>query len=631
MCGIAGIVNRAQEKTVSAGSIRAMCDIMTHRGPDEAGYYLSGNVGLGMRRLKVIDLATGSQPVFSEDRKVVTVFNGEIYNHRRLRKDLEARGHRFYTGTDTEVIVHLYEEYGEGFMNHLNGMFAIALWDEREKKLLLVRDRLGEKPLHYSVTGGGSLVFSSEIKSMLTTGMIEKELDYRSVFYYFSLIYVPAPHSIYRKVRKLPAGHYLVWKDGGIDVKEYWDISYEPDFSVSEDDFSEGLHEKLISSIKDRLISDVPLGAFLSGGIDSSIVVGLMSTIMDKPVKTFSIGFKEDRYNELGYARTVAERFKTDHHEFVVDPKAIDLVEKIVWHFDEPFGGPSAIPTFIVSEMARKHVTVVLTGDGGDEVFGGYESYMERLKRKRLEKIPRWLKVIIAEGVGAKLPPSTKGKGFLQSLDMDENRLHCIGLTEHRIRRIFSGDFLEHIGNLDAFDVADDFARRVSECEYLSRFMYLDAKLYLPGNVLVKVDRMSMANSLETRTVFLDHDVVEYAARIPAGLMVKDGVGKYILKKCARGLVPEKILNRGKWGFALPVEDWFRGELRGLIGEVVDSSKDTGIFDHAFLKGKMDEHISGKRNNKRLLWAFMMFQLWYEGCFRGDCTAMAAGQAPISG
>jgi len=616
MCGIAGIMNRATEQMVSHETVTAMCDIIRHRGPDEAGYYIKGNIGLGMRRLKVIDLATGSQPIFNEDKTVVTVFNGEIYNYKKLRRRLESKGHRFYTSTDTEVIVHLYEEYGDDFMSHLNGMFAIALWDESEKKLLLVRDRLGEKPLHYGLTPDGDLVFSSEIKSILTARMIEKELDYKSVFQYFSLIYVPAPHSIYKNIYKLPAGHFLICRNGTVEVEEYWDIRYKPDFSRSEEDFAAELHEKLVNSIRDRLISDVPIGAFLSGGIDSSIVVALMSTIMDRPVKTFSIGFKEDRYNELSYARSVADRYKTDHHEFVVDPKAIDLVEKIVWHFDEPFGGPSAIPTFIVSEMARKYVTVVLTGDGGDEVFGGYDSYMERLKRKRLSIIPKWMRAIIAGGVGANLPPSTRGKGFLQSLDMDENRLHCIGLTQHRIRQMFSADFLEHIGALDAFDIAKEHAERVSESEYLSRFMYLDAKLYLPGNVLVKVDRMSMANSLETRTVFLDHDVVEFAAGIPAGLMIKDGVGKYILKKTAQDLVPRQILKRGKWGFALPVEDWFRGELRGLLTEVVDSSRDTGIFNHAFLKRKVDEHMSGKRNNKRLLWAFMMFQLWHNKCYR---------------
>lgn len=610
MCGIAGIIRRADNAGTLRDTVKSMCDIMIYRGPDEGGYYSDGNIALGMRRLKIIDLSSGSQPIYNEDKTVVTVFNGEIYNYLRLRDMLKSKGHRFHTNSDTEVIVHLYEEYGENFPVHLNGMFAIALWDTAKKTLLLARDRLGEKPLHYAHTGDAFL-FSSEIKSILVAGAVKKEMNYEALYHYFSLICIPGSHTIYRGIKKLLPGHYLKFQDNRVEVKRYWDVKYEPDFDKSEEDFCRELRELMTNSLRDRLISDVPLGAFLSGGIDSSVVVGLMSSIVEKPIKTFSIGFKEDKYNELKYARIVAKKFKTDHHELIVEPKAADLLEKLVWHFDEPFGGPSAIPTYIVSQLAKKHVTVILTGDGGDEIFGGYDSYIERLKRRKLNLLPGLIRKTVSHGIGDLLPESARGKAFLQSLALDEPYLHFTGLTEQWKKNLFSKDFLGRVGELDTFKMAEEYLLDGSS-EYLSQYLYMDTKTYLPDNVLVKVDRMSMANSLETRTLFLDHDIVEFAAKIPDGLKINGSTTKYILKKAMSDIIPEEILNRDKWGFALPVDVWFRGELKDLISEAVEKSKAGDIFNYNYLKSRLDEHLKGKRNHQRLLWAFMMFQLWYE-------------------
>ncbi len=592
-----------------------MCDVIHHRGPDEDGFFTKANVALGMRRLTIIDLVSGSQPIFNEDGSVVTVFNGEVYNYRRLREELVAKGHRFSTNSDTEVIVHLYEEYGEEFLKHLNGMFGVAVWDERKQMLLLARDRLGEKPMHYAKTDAG-LAFGSEIKSILTLPGFEKRVDHESLYHYFTFICVPAPLTIFEGIQKLRPGHYLKFQNGQVVTKPYWEVRYEPDFGKSEADFCHELRDLCTRSIRDRIISDVPLGAFLSGGIDSTVVVGLMSEVMNEPVKTFSIGFKEDKYNELQYARAVADKFKTEHHEFVVEPNALDLVERIAWHFDEPFGGPSAIPTFIVSEIARKFVKVVLTGDGGDEIFAGYDSYPHALGRRKLAHIPRWLRSAIARGIGDRLPDTARGKRFLQAMPLDNVYHHSVGLSEATKQRLFSADFLKKLGGLDSYSIVE---RSVldGETEYLTLFTHLDAMHYLPDNVLVKVDRMSMANSLETRALFLDHEVAELAATMPAKLKLNDGVSKYILKKSMDDLIPESIKSRGKWGFALPVATWFRGDLRDVITSVVEKTRGSGIFNHGFLEQKLKEHLAGQRNHQRILWTLMMFDLWNETVYRG--------------
>lgn len=610
MCGISGIINKDIGNPASRKLIQSMCEVMKHRGPDEDGFYINGNVALGMRRLKVIDLSTGSQPVFNEDKSIVVIFNGEIYNYKTLREEMISRGHGFYTNSDTEVIVHLYEEYGENFVTRLNGMFAIALWDNRDKTLLLYRDRLGEKPLHYMATEWG-IIFSSEIKSILCDRSIERKLDNEALYHYFSFYSIPAPLTIYSGIKKLLPAHYLKYNMGKAEIKQYWDFSFNPDFKKTEEEFSLTLRHLLLKSLKKRIISDVPIGAFLSGGIDSSIVVGLMSTLLDKPVKTFSIGFEEDRYNELEYARIIAKKFKTDHHELLVKPSAVDLIDELIKFFDEPFGGPSAIPTFLISKFTRQYVTVALTGDGGDEIFAGYDNYRTALKRKKLNLLPKWFRYFLADRVGNKLPYSAPGKRFLQSLSLDEGKLFCMGVSEPWKKNLFSYEFLEKVNNLDSFQIVEKYLL-YGFSEYLSKFMYLDTKLYLPNDILVKVDRMSMANSLETRILFLDHEIIEFAATIPAVLKINNGVTKYILKKSMKDLIPKEILERGKWGFALPVDIWFRNELRDMIVSSVEKIKGYGVFNYSFVKDRLHDHLSARKDYARFLWSLMVFQKWHD-------------------
>ncbi len=601
-----------------------MSDVLRHRGPDSEGFYFNQQVGLGMRRLKVIDLTTGSQPIFNEDKTLVVVLNGEIYNYLELRKLLRDNGHRFYTQSDTEVLVHLYEDYGENFLSFLNGMFAVALWDDKQKKLILARDRIGEKPLHYMITNQ-SISFSSEIKSFLIDKHFMRKLDSEALYHYFSFNAIPAPHTIFEGVKKLYPGHYLVYQFGNFKIVKYWDFEYDPQYHWTEEYISEQLQEILTRSVQQRVRSDVPFGAFLSGGIDSSVVVGLMSSILEEPVKTFSIGFEEDRYNELGYARLVAKKFSTDHHEVIVRPSAIDILDKLIWHFDEPFAGPSAIPTYFVSELARKYVTVVLTGDGGDEVFLGYDRYIRMLKRRKFSALPEKIKYFLARMIGDKLPHGAYGKIFLQALSLDDIHYFTVGLSENQKKSLFSADFLKTLDGLDSFKIIESHVLNDS-VEYLSKFNYFDFKSYLPNDVLVKVDRMAMANSLETRCLFLDHEIIEFGAKIPVELKLKGLSTKYILKKSMRKFLPEPIMDRGKWGFALPVDVWFRNELRDLIIEEVEKVKHSGIFNYNYLSMILKEHLSGRRNHQRLLWAFLIFQLWYDN-FHSNGKPVFDGQS----
>ncbi len=610
MCGICGIVNNHSQHPVSPDLLTKMTDTLTHRGPDEAGFFVKGNVGLGMRRLKIIDLFTGKQPIFNEDRTVSVVLNGEIYNYVELRADLEKRGHHFYTRSDTEVIVHLYEQYGEDFLAHLNGMFAIGLWDDAAQKLLLARDRLGEKPLYYTLEDQG-IRFASELKAFLADPDFPREIDPAAIYHYFTYIAVPAPHTIYRQVRKLRPGHYLRYQSGRAEIVKYWDVHFDPQHHWSEAYVCEQLRALLTASLRQRLRCDVPFGAFLSGGIDSTVVVGLMSEILAEPVQTFSIGFKEDRYNELDYARQVAERFGTKHHEFIVAPTAVGLLDKLIWHFDEPFAGPSAIPTYFVSKLARKYVTVVLTGDGGDEVFLGYDRYQRMLRRRKFTWLPMPVRRLLAKQIGDRLPAGAYGKRYLQSMGLDDMYYYNVYLTEYWKRQMFSPDFLQSIPGCDSFSVVEHSVPDRSQ-EYLSRLNYFDLQYYLSDNVLVKVDRMTMANSLESRALFLDHRIVEFAAKIPTRLKMKNGVTKYILRQSCRDLLPPAIRNRGKWGFALPVDEWFRGELRELITEKVEATRQDGMFNYPFLAGILREHLSGRRDHYQPLWAFLILQKWFE-------------------
>ena len=611
MCGITGICYHTTEQHVDAHKLQQMCDVLYHRGPDEEGIHIAHNVGLGMRRLKIIDLETGSQPIYNEDGSIVVVFNGEIYNYRELRETLLKQGHQFKTQTDTEVLVHLYEQHGDAFLTHLNGMFAIALWDARRQRLLLARDRMGEKPLYYACNQHG-LLFASELKSLVASGEIKREMDCEAVYHYFSYGYIPAPLTIYRNVHKLQPAHFLVYERGQAHVQPYWELDYTPDYQRSEADFVEDLRALMKDAVQLRLVSDVPLGAFLSGGVDSTLIVGLMSQLMTQPVKTFSIGFDEQGHNELEFARIVAKQFGTEHQEFVVKPSAIELVDKLAWHFDEPFADSSAIPMYLVSKMTREHATVALSGDGGDELFVGYERYKRILKRhKWLGAIPKPMRMLGAS-IGHRLPRRARGKAFLQSLALDEFRFFCVGLSDSDNQSLFSRDFLNAIQPIDSLSVANPY--RLENAEFLSQFSFVDTMLYLPDDILVKVDRMSMAVSLEARPPFLDHRVVELLGQMPAALKYRNGVSKYLLKVAFRDLLPHTIVNRSKHGFTLPVDLWFRGELRSLAEDLFAPARlnRSGIFNSDYLQLLLQEHLSGQKNHKTQLWSLLMFLLWYD-------------------
>jgi asparagine synthase (glutamine-hydrolysing) len=610
MCGIAGIFALG-DKPVDHEEVKRMCDIIVHRGPDDAGFYCADRVSLGMRRLSIIDLATGHQPVRNEDGSVWVVFNGEIYNFKELREDLKYRGHLFYTSTDTEVIAHLYEERGAGCVEKLRGMFAFAVWDERNQSLFLARDRLGVKPLYYAESDG-RLIFASELKALLGLPCIERRLNWRALGYLLASQQTPENQSIIEGVKKLEPGHFLIARPGQKpQVECYWDLRFEPDYGRGEEYFIERLRELLTESVRLRLISDVPLGAFLSGGIDSSSVVATMARLTNGPVKTFSIGFKENRYNELDHARIVAKRFGTDHHELILEPDALSIIDEIVWHLDEPLGDASCIPTYMVSKLAARHVKVVLSGDGGDEIFAGYEKYVVEANDRRVH-VPAPLRK--AFGLAASLMPiGMKGRNFVYhySLSGAERYLDSIALFPNDdIKTLLRPETLELIGGpCDRQWQRDALLRRNSD--WLSGAQYIDIKSYLPLDILTKVDRMSMAHSIEAREPLLDHKLVEFAATIPSELKLRAGVTKHVFKQAMRGILPEPIIDRPKQGFAVPLEHWFRGQLSTFVRDLLLStrSRQRGIFNINHIEKLLKIHENGRRRDTEL-WLLISFELW---------------------
>jgi asparagine synthase (glutamine-hydrolysing) len=611
MCGIAGLLSLGG-KPVFKDELQAMCDAIVHRGPDDAGYYVQDRVALGMRRLSIIDLATGHQPVHNEDGSVWVVFNGEIYNFKTLRTSLERQGHRFYTGTDTEVIVHLYEQYGERCVEQMRGMFAFAIWDERRKTLLLARDRLGIKPLFYTVAGG-RLAFGSELKTLLQLPEIERRLNWGSVNHLFSTMCTPGSESIIEGVHKLKPGHVLTASDkDGIRVHEYWDVVFDPDYGKPEQYFVERLRDLLEQSVRLRLIADVPLGAFLSGGVDSSAVVATMARIGSGRVKTFSIGFADQEYNELDYARQVAQKFDTDHHELVLEPNVLDIIDDLAWYLDEPFGDSSAIPTYMVSKLAGEHVTVVLSGDGGDELFAGYDRYLVERRERSLGRIPAPLRQT-AGLIGRLMREGMKGRNFLRHLALDgPDRYFDANMLfrESDKASLFEPDVYREIWNRNTFGsyrtVLDG-----GKMNWLSALQYVDIKNYLPNDILTKVDRMSMAHSIEARVPLLDHKFVEFAATIPPELKLKGVTTKYIFKKAMEGILPKEILYRPKRGFAIPLGRWFRGQLGSFMRDLLLSrrSVERGIFRKAYLERLIDLNDRGRPMDLQL-WTLITFELW---------------------
>jgi len=621
MCGIAGFVDlwgrRARAVEERQEILARMCRIIRHRGPDDQGLMVKTGVAVGMRRLAIIDLVSGNQPMSGEDGSVTIVFNGEIYNFQEIQPKLESLGHKFHTHSDTEAIVHAYEEFGPDCLKDLRGMFALAIWDDKARTLFIARDRAGKKPLYYTVTPSGTLVFGSELKALLEHPDVEREIDPQALDAYFTLGYVPDPLSIFRNVHKLPPGHYLNFTNGQVTVKQYWDFEFQPEQSQNEGDYLDELRALLDESVRLRLISDVPLGAFLSGGIDSSTVVGLMARHMGQPVKTFSIGFHEDSYNELKYARVTAQKFGTDHHEFFVTPDICDVVDELVWHFDEPFADSSAIPTYMVSKLARDHVTVVLSGDGGDELFAGYTRYAVERKRGGFERLPKPLREGVMRPLSERLPHSAWGRNYLHNVSLDpiSRYLDSVSVfTSLNRKSLYTSDFSAQLGpggysGRLFYDLIDN----VKSGDAVDRLLYLDSKTYLPGDILTKVDRMSMAVSLEARAPLLDHKLIEFVTRIPSSLKLAGLETKRIMKRAVMDLVPAEILNRPKQGFGVPIQEWINQQLRSRIRETLSESRtrQRGYVDSRYVDVLLDEHERGRRDHSMGLWALVMLELWH--------------------
>ncbi len=625
MCGITGIYNFREGTSVDQQILQGMTDVIRHRGPDADGIYVHGSLGLGHRRLSIIDLSeAGRQPMFSDDRHLAIVFNGEIYNYLDYRDDLINRGHRFHSRTDTEVIIYLYREYGEECVKLLRGMFAFALWDEAQQQLFLARDRLGQKPLYY-YCDGQRLLFGSELKSLLEDPSVPRELNYEALHDYLVFRYIPAPKTIYKNIYKLPPAHYMVcMRDGLRGPYEYWDISFaHVEEGKDELYFCEKLLEHLQEAVKIRLMSDVPLGAFLSGGIDSSAIVALMSKVADNQIITTSIGFEAKEINELDFARIVSRQYNTDHFERVVKADAVSILEKLVWHFDEPFADNSSVPTYYVSKLSREKVTVALSGDAGDENFAGYSKYsidqLENLLRTQTPEFVKKTFLTFLAGIYPKwdwMPWYLRGHFFLNNLiqppDYAFYRTNTF-LTREQQDRLFSPELRKSFGEYDPFQMIKHLYEKADTSDPLSKAQYVDMKCYLPADILVKVDRMSMANSLEVRSPLIDHILMEFVATIPSSLKLKGFEKKYIFKKALKPYLPKEILSRKKQGFIVPLDRWFRNELAPLAEDTIlsPSVRQRGLFNMSHVQKMWQQHQTGQRNFGTIFWILLMFELWY--------------------
>ena len=622
MCGIVGIV-RSDTKPVDEVLLSRMSAAIRHRGPDDDGFYVKGGVGLGMRRLSIIDIKGGQQPIHNQDRTAWIVFNGEIYNYLELREKLEKSGHRFYTNSDTEAIIHAYDQYGADCPKHLRGMFAFAIWDDRTQELFLARDRVGKKPLLYAQLND-QLVFSSEFSALLLHPEVSRDIDPKALDYYLSFKCVPAPHTAYRAIRKLEPGHSLRWRRGEIKIERYWHPDFSHKLDVSEQEAGERALEVLRDAVKVRLMSEVPLGAFLSGGIDSSAVVALMSEVSSAPIKTFSIGFEEQDFSELHHARRIAEHVGADHHEFIVRPDALEVLPLLVEHYGEPYADSSAIPTYYVARETRKHVTVALNGDGGDEAFAGYERYAAMQLAQKYHRLPALLReAVIEQAVG--LIPTSEGrrsrardaKRFLKAASLPKVERYFRWVSDfdmHDKHDLYSEDFRHEIGNTDARDVLTPWFAQANGSGIVDAALLADTMTYLPNDLLVKVDIATMAVSLEARSPFLDHHVIEFAASLPEKLKLRGLTTKYLLKRVLKQLLPVENLNRRKMGFGVPIGDWFRGRMQPFLRETLLSEKalNRGLFRSPEVRRLVEQHTGSERDYAHQLWTLLMLELWFQ-------------------
>ena len=631
MCGICGVFAFQPDVPVDVSVLKQMNDSIRHRGPDDEGYYQDTQASLAMRRLSIIDLQTGQQPISNETGDIWVVYNGEIYNFKEVRAKLEQHGHKFKTQTDTEVIVHAYEEYGDECVKYLNGMFSIALWDTRKRRFFLARDRVGIKPLYYWA-GQDKLVFASELKALILHPETPRQINIEALDIFLTLEYVPAPHTIYENIFKLLPGHTLTIENGSVQIRQYWDVPYQP-VSESEAECAEALSSLINEAVKIRLMSDVPLGAFLSGGIDSSTIVGYMSQNMSEPVQTFSIGFEDDTYDEVPYANAVAKHFGTNHHVEILRPDIASLVEQLVPHHDEPFADTSIIPTYLVSKLARQKVTVVLSGDGGDELFAGYDTYIAEKFDRYYGRLPGILRQQVLPRFASWLPPQPAKKGLINKVKrmveggaLNSSLQHTrwmMFLNAAEKNELYRSDLQATLKDNLTENYLGGYFQKASLFDNLAQQQYVDIKSYLADDILTKVDRMSMATSIETRVPLLDYHIIEFAMNLPPHMKLNGSRTKSILRNAVKRLIPDLVLEKPKQGFSIPMKHWLRTSLKPMMLDLLskDSLHQHGYFDHRVVSSWIQEHLDGRVNHSHRLWSLMVFEMW-----RRNEPALAQGQ-----
>lgn len=633
MCGINGIaLSSKSERSIDVATLERMRDIITHRGPDDAGIFIAGRIGLGIRRLSIVDVAGGHQPMTNEDGSVHITYNGEIYNHADYREQLEAKGHVYQTRSDTETILHLYEEHGEACVEYLRGMFAFAIWDQRKRELFIARDRLGVKPLYYVHADDGSLYFGSEIKTLLEAGAIKPELNFAALPDYLANHAPSGEETLFQGVKRLLPGHTLRWRDGQLEIKRYWDVSFakSTDDGRSEKDYIEQWSELFRTSVRLRLMADVPLGMFLSGGIDSSAIAAVMSGMVDDPIKTFSVAFAEREANELEYARLIAKVYRTNHHEVVISPdEFFEALPKLVWHEDEPLAHPSSVALYFVSRLASQHVKVVLTGEGSDELLAGYARYRKTIMNLGLGErywnvTPEGLRAAVRHGIEG-LPTSRFRQRLLRTFLNVAPDIESIYFDNFAVfplamqNDLLTAETRQRVGSIDPYRTVRDVLRQTDAESLLDRLLYADIKTYL-HELLMKQDQMSMATSVESRVPFLDHKLVEFTSALPERLKLRGWTTKYVLRQSMKGVLPPEILSRPKMGFPVPIGSWFRGEFSSFIDEYILSERALarGIFEPEFVHSLVKRHQASGEDHSERLWALANFEIWQRQFFDGE-------------
>lgn len=633
MCGIAGILSSDSEKR---HKIKLMTDTLFHRGPEEEGYFQDDNISLGQRRLKIIDLESGRQPISNEDNSIHLICNGEIYNSAELRKELISKGHRFKTHSDVEVILHLYEDYGYESIKKLRGMFAFALWDSNKKELLLARDHLGQKPLFF-YKNGSSFLFASEIKAILAMGFVKPEIDLNGLNHYISLRYLPDQYTLFKNIQKLTAGSFLIYSGEKVSIKKYWNIDFTNKTVDSEKDITEQLDNLLRSTVKQHLMSDVPVGTFLSGGIDSGLITAMAADITQEPLSTFTIGVKDKEYNEIPFARSVARHYKLDGIEEIVEADLISMIPSMIWHMEEP-SDPFGVGVYLASGLAQKHVKVVLGGDGGDENFAGYDRYAGNKMVDYYCLFPEWFRKFVVKSISEKIPDSFGYKGLSQKANWlnemsfftkGERYAHSMSylrFTMESKQKLFTSEALKNINDYDSYDKILKFFDSPNVDDLIDRMLYTDLMTRVPDHLLALVDRMSMAHSIESRSPLMDYKVVEFAASIPAGMKLKGKNLKYLLKKVASRYLPEEIINRKKQGFGFPIAKWMQNDLSHLLRNLFKQSRfvENGIIDAGYINALLSEHLSGKKDHNFRLWILLNLEIWYRMYFENMSTDSAA-------